>query len=65
MTPGGKRAGAGRPAARGERKETTSMRLTPTLLRYLSEHNESAGEIVEAAIRRTADFRKWVKDQSG
>ena len=65
MTPGGKRKGAGRKARHGERKETTSMRLTPTVLAYLDEHDETAGEVIEAALRRTADFRRWVKEQSG
>ena len=58
-TPGGKRDGAGRPAIRGVRKVTTSMRLTPDVLAYLAQHDETAGELIESAIRRTADFRRW------
>ena len=64
-TPGGKRDGAGRPAIRGQRKETTSMRLTPTVLAYLAQHDETAGEVVESALRRTADFRRWKAEQTG
>lgn len=62
---GGKREGSGRPAARGERKETTSMRLTPTVIEYLKKHEETAGEVVESTLRRTADFKRWKRGQSG
>jgi hypothetical protein len=58
---GGSRPGAGRPATRGERKQTTSLRLSPTLLRYLAEQDDTAANVVEDAVRRTADFRAWSK----
>ena len=57
---GGKREGAGRPTTRGETKETTSMRLTPTLKAYLAQCDQSAGDVVEDTIRRTAAFKKWL-----
>jgi len=59
MKHGGKRAGAGRPADRGERKQQASMRLTPTLLRYLAQCDGSMADTVEDTVRRTAAFRRW------
>jgi len=59
---GGNRKGAGRPPNRGERKLTTSIRVTPTLKNYLADM-ASASETIETAIRRSADFRKWSKSQ--
>ena len=56
---GGKRAGAGRPASRGERKQTTSMRLSPEVLAYLRQSDGSVADVVEDALRRTAAFRRW------
>lgn len=49
----------GRPADRGVRKITTSMRLTPVVLEYLSRHGDTTANVVEDCIRRTADFRRW------
>jgi hypothetical protein len=59
---GGKRTGAGRPAARGERKINTGLRLTPTLRAYLAQHEKTQADVVEDAIRRTADFKRWAND---
>lgn len=58
---GGKREGAGRPADRGERKINTGLRLTPTLRRYLQQHEKTQADVVEDAVRRTADFKRWAK----
>ena len=58
---GGQREGAGRPADRGVRKQTTSMRLTPTVLRYLAECDDTAANVVEDTIRRSAAFREWLQ----
>lgn len=60
MAAGGKREGAGRPAPRGERKKTGSMRLTPTLWEYLAAQESSAADVIEDAIRRTKAFREWL-----
>ena len=65
MTHGGKREGAGRPLLRGERKETTSMRLTPTVLAFLRESGESSAEVVESAVRRSVAFREWLLNRGG
>ena len=61
MTHGGKRKNAGRPPARGERKIMTGLRLTPTLRRYLRQHSKTQADVVEDAVRRTADFKRWAK----
>jgi|GEM_PF-5141499 len=58
---GGKREGAGRKAARGERKEVTSIRLTPTLRAFLDAQAASMSDVIEDAIRRTKAFRDWEK----
>ena len=56
---GGKRTGAGRPPDRDERKINTGLRLTPTLRAYLAQHEKTQADVVEDAVRRTADFRRW------
>lgn len=61
---GGKRLGAGRPAARGERKQTTSVRLSPTVLAFIAACDDSAGNVIEDTIRRSAAFKRWLKDAS-
>lgn len=65
MTSGGKRKGAGRPAPRGERKEVTSIRITPTLRAFLEEQPESMSDVIEDAMRRTKAFREWEKTRNG
>ena len=56
---GGKREGAGRKPARGERKEVASVRLTPTLRAFLDAQAASMSDVIEDAIRRTKAFREW------
>ena len=63
---GGKREGAGRKPGRGERKESLSIGVTPTLREYLAEQVTadppvSMSEMVEDAIRKTKKFREWLK----
>jgi hypothetical protein len=58
---GGKRKGAGRKPARGERKETLALRVTPTLRAFLDDQSESMSDVVEDTIRRTKAFRDWEK----
>ena len=65
MTRGGKRKGAGRKPARGVAKATMSITVTPEVLEYLAQREESRGETIEAAIRRTQAFREWQKTRSG
>ena len=56
---GGKRENAGRPAPLG-RKEVCSVRLTPDVAAYCREHGFS---ILEDSIRRTKEFKTWLKRQ--
>ncbi len=63
-TPGGAREGAGRPSIYGERKETISVRLTPTVLEYLATLGKGRSEKVEKHIRRTAGFKRWAADRN-
>jgi len=47
---------------RGERKQATSVRLSPTLLAFLASCEDSAGNVIEDTIRRSAAFKRWSKD---
>ena len=63
---GGTREGSGRKAVRGERKESLSVGVTPTLREYLAEQVTaeppvSMSETLEDAIRKTKKFREWLK----
>lgn len=60
-THGGARKGAGRP--KGEPKQSTGIKLSPEVLRYLRENGISVGEFVEDAVRRTKAFKDWLKQQ--
>ncbi len=60
---GGKRDGAGRKPARGVRKETLALRVTPDIKQFLAEQDDSASNVVEDAIRRTRAFREWSKEK--
>ena len=62
---GGKRDGAGRKPARGVRKDTLVLRVTPEIKQFLAEQEDSASNVVEDAIRRTRAFREWSKSRSG
>ena len=57
---GGKREGAGRKAARGERKEVASVRLTPTLRAFLDAQAGSMSDVIEDCVRRSKAFREWL-----
>ena len=56
---GGKREGAGRKARRGERKQSLTIRITPTLRAFLDAQDASAADTVEDTVRRTKAFREW------
>ena len=60
---GGQRKGAGRKARLGERKETTTVLLTPTLREFLARDGESIGDQVETIVRKTKAFREWMKSR--
>ena len=63
--PGGSRKGAGRPAARGERKQSLTIRITPTLRKYLdATTGESIAERIESEYRDTAAFKAWQRSQN-
>jgi hypothetical protein len=64
MSPsGGTRDGAGRPQLHAEKKINTSIKITPTLQRYLNELGPSQSEAIEQSIRKTKAFRDWLKSQ--
>lgn len=56
---GGRRSGAGRPAKYGETKESLTLSVTPTLKEFLAAQDGSQSDFVEAALRRSAAFRRW------
>ena len=63
--PGGSRKGAGRPAARGERNQSLTIRITPTLRKYLdATTGQSIAERIESEYRDTAAFKAWQKKNS-
>lgn len=63
--PGGSRKGAGRPAARGERKQSLTIRITPTLRKYLdATTGQSIAERIESEYRDTAAFKAWQQKNS-
>lgn len=62
-THGGSRPGAGRKPTGEAAKESTGIRLSPEVLRYLRENGVSVGEFVEATVRRTKAFKEWLKQQ--
>jgi hypothetical protein len=49
------------PAVREERINT-GFRFTPTLRRYLQQHEKTQADLVEDVVRRTADFKRWEND---
>lgn len=57
---GGKREGAGRKAARGERKESLSIGVTPTLRAFLEAQAGSMSDVIEDCLRRSKAFREWL-----
>lgn len=55
---------AGRPAKYGERKQSLTIRVTPTLREYLDSRSESVAVTIEDAVRSTREFRQWLAQQS-
>ncbi len=56
---GGARTNAGRPSQFGEPKKPVSMRLSPTVVEFLADQEDSVACHVESLIRRSAAFRRW------
>jgi hypothetical protein len=56
---GGKRKGAGRkPAPEGTAKVPMTIKVEPELWEYLRSR-ENATEAIEAALKRSKEFRNW------
>lgn len=64
MVRGGAREGAGRPAERGERKQSLTIRITPTLRAFIDQQTASAADVIEDTLRRTKAFRDWEASQN-
>jgi hypothetical protein len=60
MTHGGKRSGAGRKPGPEGAKVTTSVTLSQEALDYLETLQQPRGPVLEAALRRTKEFRAWM-----
>lgn len=54
---------AGRPAKYGERKQSLTIRITPTLREFLDSRSESVAITIEDAVRNTREFREWLEQQ--
>jgi len=60
MPPGGKRKGAGRPAGAHGKVSQKLVKLTATVLKFLSEeHPRSASPFIDGLIRNSVEFRLW------
>lgn len=63
MNRGGKREGAGRkPAPEGTTKAAYSTKLDPLVIEYLRSRPNAAAT-VEAALKRSKDFREWANSR--
>lgn len=60
MSHGGKREGAGRKARPDSRSVPKSIKVSQQVADYLSERGTG---VIEDVIRRTKDFREWMKGQ--
>jgi hypothetical protein len=64
--PGGSRPNAGRPATHGERKQSLTIRITPTLRTYLAETSAaSIAERIETDYRADPAFISWLGGKMG
>lgn len=54
---------AGRPPQYGQRKQSLTIRITPTLREYLDSRSESVAITIEDAVRSTREFREWLQQQ--
>jgi len=59
--PGGRRDGAGRKPDRGVRKRNLTIKITPELRAFLDSLEPSCANTVEDTIRRTTQFRAWLR----
>lgn len=58
-----RKAGGGRKPSREETKEPMSARLSPLVLRFCREQEQSTADVLEDAVRRTKAFKDWLKQQ--
>lgn len=56
---GGRRENAGRKVGKLGHKLTISVRLSGEVLRFLKSQDQSAGHLVEEAVRSSGEFRRW------
>ena len=63
-THGGARPGAGRKPSGEETRETTSVRLTPTVRKYSAEHNLNLGDTLETTVRKSKGFKAWLAKEN-
>ena len=63
-TLGGKRLNAGRKAIHGERKQSLTVRVTPTLRAFLESRDESLSESIEGILSRSPEFIQWRKTKA-
>ena len=61
---GGKRSGSGRKAGPGGPKGSVTLWLTADVSEYLKTFDSERSGKVDAAIRRTKEFKLWKKDTS-
>lgn len=61
---GGKRAGSGRKAGPDGPKGNVTLWLTADVSEYLKTFDSERSAKVDAAIRRTKEFKLWKKDTS-
>lgn len=58
---GGRRPGAGRPSMGDEKRQRLTVRLAADVLDYLRSHRESAGAVIERAVRAWRDRERGDK----
>lgn len=56
---GGRRENAGRKVGRLGHKLTISVRLSEQVLRFLKSQDQSAGQLIEDAVRFSGEFQRW------
>lgn len=57
---GGRRENAGRKVGKLGHKLTISVRLSDEVLRFLKSQDQSAGQLIEDAVRSSGEFRRWL-----
>ena len=63
MARGGARPGSGPKPRHGEAKTDKNVALTPIVLEFLRSNGMTVGESIETKIRRSSQFREWMKQR--